>query len=200
MKKIILIIFISFFSTASFSEMTSFGFSVNAPTHYKFYKNMNLGQLMKMYRGDKIDKNYTEKEMKDLGLQTNQMFMDFLVSERFDYTKNSINISADKSEPMNIDQMGSSEIKMVCLYMKDFYQNAYKNPSHKQYSCSKSNQLSFTSLKMVHDGTHKQLNDRLIQFLIEHKRYGSITLTLGCEIKHCYEMEADLVRIGNSIR
>ena len=119
--------------------------------------------------------------------------------DRYQVTKKT-NISADKSEPMNIDQMGSSEIKMVCLYMKDFYQNAYKNPSHKQYSCSKSNQLSFTSLKMVHDGPQKQLNDRLIQFLIEHRRHGSITLTLGCEIKNCYEMEADLVRIANSIR
>lgn len=201
MKKFGAIIVIFFFSLNVYAETTSFGFNVDFPTHYKIYKNVNLVDLLKRYQGNKLDKNFAEKEFKDLGLKTNKITIDFLLSKRFDAKFNNINISVDKnSDPLNLQQLRNPEIRMMCLYMKDFYQKAYKQPNLKQHSCSVSKQLNVLSFKMVHDGPQSNLNDRLIQFLIENRRYGLITFTLGCEIKNCYQMESDLIKIANSVR
>jgi len=54
---------------------------------------------------------------------------------------------------------------------------------------------------MVHDGPHSAITDnRLIQFLVDSRRYGVITFTLGCEVKNCYQMEKDIVKIAKSLR
>ena len=187
-KLIILIIISLFLTNYSFAKeiRTRFGFFIDLPSEFVAIQDQNLSELMQEYEGSDMDKEFFNEFM--AGSSKSEMNIEYYFPQKIDPERNSININYQRDTSLDEIIKQVDLANEVCPYYLQVYKELFKK-NIKQYYCKFNNNFKFkykNIIHIMHDGPFEDTYMIQYQFDVNRKM---LTLTVGCQIKHCKYME-----------
>ena len=202
MKKIFTtIILASFCFNTSFAELNKVilgfnTFSIYLPSDYIHVdKKKTARQIIKEYKGQKIDKNYLKRV---IGPEYENTPIEYILHKKLNPNGNSINFVYGFEEKSAFSAYLEISKKDLCDLQKELIIASYRGVEKKQYYCDFIKNISSNidiALKMIHDGRLPKQKLVQYQFAIKNDFVG---VTMGCLDTNCNKMEEDLLNIIKS--
>ena len=203
MKKILIIIFTLFFWNSVIlakEEIRSrFGFYITVPSNFIAIQNQNLDDLLRKYKGSKIDKDAFNDLMAG-SFKQNMNIEYFFSPEMEDPGSHTINIVNDTSGDFKRDILSIPMRDLCPLYKKEYSKVFKKNLE--QYTCELTNKFSpkfKQAVFLIHDSVSSK-EGYLVQYQLQTSA-GFTTFTATCKnSRTCELMNSYVSQMIRSIR
>jgi len=202
MKKLIIILAIIFWNTYAFSKeeiRSRFGFYITVPSNFIAVQNHNLDDLLKKYKGSKINKDAFNDLM--AGSPKQNMNVEYFFSpEMEDPGSHTINIVNDSSGDFKRHVLSIPMRDLCPMYKKEYSKVFQKNLE--QYTCELTNKFSpkfKQAVFLIHDSVMSN-EGYLVQYQLQTSA-GFTTFTATCKnSRTCELMNGYVSQMIRSIR